>query len=232
MKSKELLPLAVPAVRSFLFVAAGLGFATVSGLTLAQGAAYWPVLCVLVNLVTVAGLQVLCAGEKQTFRQLINPERQKTKPSQVLKLSLLMMLVGIGGMLGCSWVFYGGLPEFLAQSLPLPWAIVSLILLPLTIVFAELPLYYGYAYRKLSEEGRNPWFAGIYVIFWYGLQHSFFPLLPDPKYMLFRFLAFMPLMIVILLMYRRSRNLVPLMVGHGIMDLGTGIQILIVSLAV
>lgn len=223
--------MAVPMTRSVLFIGAGAAFAAFGGMTLEQGAAYWPVLCVLVNVITLFGLLGVCAVEKKTFRQLISPKQQKTKAVDVVVISLTMILVGIGGMVACSLLIYGGMPEFLIQPLPLPWAVASLILLPLTIVFAELPLYFGYACNRLVELDFKPWHAGAYVIFWYALQHSFFPLLPDPKYMLFRFMAFLPLMILIFVLYRRNNNLVPLMVGHGIMDLGTGIQILVISLA-
>jgi hypothetical protein len=67
MSPKDALPVVAPAVRSFLFVAAGLIFAYAGGLTLEQGAAYWPVLCILVNLVTIAGLFAISAGEKNPF---------------------------------------------------------------------------------------------------------------------------------------------------------------------
>jgi hypothetical protein len=231
MKPKALIPIAVPAARSLLFVGIGLTFAAAGGLTLEEGAVYWPILCVLVNIITIAGLSAICAIENKKFRQLISPDRQPARASDILKTSLLMILVGIGGMLACSFLIYGGMPEFLIQPLPLPWAIASLVFLPITIVFAELPLYFGYAYSRLVEMTHKPWRAGAYVIFWYALQHSFFPLLPDPRYMLFRFLAFLPLMVLILIRYRRNNNLVPLMVGHGVLDIGTGIQILIVSLA-
>lgn len=231
MGMKAALPIVAPAARSFLFIAAGVLFAAVTGRDLEEGAAWWPVLCILVNLITIAGLFALCTFEKKPFRALISPEGKTWKARELLGTSLGMILVGMGGMLACSFALYGGLPEFLVQPLPLPWAIVSLVLLPLTIVFAELPLYFGYAYSRLAETGRRPWLAAAYVILWYALQHSFFPLLPDGRYMLFRFLAFLPLMILILVLYRRKGSLVPLMVGHGILDLGTGIQILIVALA-
>jgi len=229
MSPKNALPVVAPVARSFLFVAVGLIFAYASGLTLEQGAAYWPVLCILVNLVTIAGLFAISAGERKPFRALIVPEARKWKATEILLICFLMILVGMGGMLACSFALYGGLPEFLAQPLPLPWALASLVLLPITIVFSELPLYYGYAYSRLTGIAQRPWLASAYVIFWYALQHSFFPLLLDGRYMLFRFVSFLPLMILILILYRRTKNLVPLMVGHGIMDLGTGIQILIVS---
>jgi hypothetical protein len=231
MRMKDALPIVFPAMRSFLFIAAGLLFAACGGKTLEQGAAYWPVLCIFVNLVTIASLFAISSWEKKPFRDLIAAQPKRWKASEILRISILMILVGMGGMLACSFALYGGMPEFLIQPLPLPWAIVSLVFLPLTIVFAELPLYFGYAYNRLTELTRWPWIAGVYVIFWYALQHSFFPLILEERYMMFRFLAFLPLMILILILYRRNRSLVPLMVGHGIMDLGTGIQILIVSLS-
>jgi len=104
-----------------------------------------------------------------------------------------------------------------------------MILLPVTIVFAELPLYYGYSFNRIEENTGNKFLAMIYIIFFYALQHSFIPLLFEWEYILFRFLSFLPLMIVLGIIHNKKRALTPLMIGHAFLDLATGIQILIFS---
>lgn len=68
-------------------------------------------------------------------------------------------------------------------------------------------------------------------MFFYALQHSFIPLLFDWKHILFRFLSFLPLMSVLGIIYYKMRKLQPLMIGHAILDLATGIQILMTSMS-
>ncbi|NMC55902.1 MAG: hypothetical protein GYA50_01595 [Eubacteriaceae bacterium] len=48
--------------------------------------------------------------------------------------------------------------------------------------------------------------------------------------MLFRFLSFLPLLLILGIIYNKNRKLQPLMIGHGVMDLATGTQILILSI--
>jgi len=93
-----------------------------------------------------------------------------------------------------------------------------------------MPLYFGYSFNRLKTLTGSPVFSIAYVIFFYALQHSFMPVIWDLKYILFRFLSFLPLMIVLGIIYSRKRLLPEMMIGHGVMDLGTGIQILISSI--
>jgi hypothetical protein len=141
-----------------------------------------------------------------------------------------MLLIGVGGMLGFSLLFYRGLPEFLIQPIPIWIAVVNLFLLPVSIVFAELPLYFGYSLKRIKENTSNSTLAMIYVVFFYALQHSFIPLIWDLKYMIFRFLSFLPLLIFISIKYYKKNNLKQIMIGHGVMDFSTGLQVLLMSI--
>jgi hypothetical protein len=83
--------------------------------------------------------------------------------------------------------------------------------------------------NRIEENTGNKFLAMSYIIFFYALQHSFIPLLFEWEYILFRFLSFLPLMIVLAIIYNKKRALTPLMIGHAFLDLATGIQILIFS---
>jgi len=72
--------------------------------------------------------------------------------------------------------------------------------------------------------------AIMYTVFFYAVQHSFIPLLWDYKYMLFRFLSFLPLMLFLGIQYHKKNNLEQMMIGHGVMDLSTGMQVLLMSI--
>ena len=142
-----------------------------------------------------------------------------------------MISLGIGGMYGFGFMIYGYVPVIMVQPIPLWLAIVNTILLPLTIVFAELPLYFGYSLNKIEEITGNKILSIIYPMFFYALQHSFIPLIFDWKYILFRFLSFLPLMLTLGIIYYKKRNLKPLMIGHAVLDLATGVQILATSIS-
>jgi membrane protease YdiL (CAAX protease family) len=127
-------------------------------------------------------------------------------------------------------MIYGYVPTIMIQPITVWVAIINTFILPITIVFAEMPLYFGYSLNRMEAQTGNKYFAIAYTMFFYALQHSFIPLLFDTQYIAYRFLSFLPLMIVLGIIYNKKRSLSTLMIGHGVLDLATGVQILISSL--
>lgn len=202
----------------------------ITGLTLSEASVWWSPLCILMNLVTIGVLFWVCRMGGISYRSLIAGKSEKIKLKTAVLITIVMSVLGVGGMILFSMIFYGGPPEMLSQPLPVWIAVLNLILLPVTIVFAEMPLYFGYSFNRLKKITGNPAFSIGYVVFFYAIQHSFMPVLWDEKYILFRFLSFLPLMIVLGIIYNKRRKLPEMMIGHGVMDLATGIQILIASI--
>ncbi len=94
-------------------------------------------------------------------------------------------------------------------------AIINFFLLPVTTAFAEDGLYLGCGVNVIG----NKW-AGICIpAFFYALQHCFIPTLLDGRYILYRFLSFLPLTIILCWYYREKRNPVPIMAGHALIDM-------------
>lgn len=65
--------------------------------------------------------------------------------------------------------------------------------------------------------------------FFFALQHSFIPTLFDVRYIIYRFISFLPLTLILCWYYYRKRNPLPIMVGHAIIDVATVMQILATS---
>jgi len=226
---KKSLPYTMPIFRSALFIIGGLFFVAITNQSLDESTKWWPVLCIVFNMITILVLVLVCKYEGSDYRDLIHYKKGQLNFKNTLIIIILMLSTGVGGIYVFGLALYGYVPTILIQPIPIWIAIMNTILLPVTIVFAELPLYYGYSFNRIKENTGNKFLAMSYVIFFYALQHSFIPLLFDWKYILFRFLSFLPLMIVMGLIYNKNKALAPLMIGHGILDLATGIQILISS---
>lgn len=75
-------------------------------------------------------------------------------------------------------------------------------------------------YKKKQNVSRETFFA---------LQHSFIPVLFDVKYIIYRFISFLPLTIILCWHYHKKRNPLPIMVGHAVIDVATVMQILATS---
>ncbi len=226
---KRKLPWILPAFRTVLFIIGGVLFALFTKKSNSDLIKWWPLLCTVFNLITIFVLILVCHFEGIKFKDLFFDKSDILKIKATLYVVIIMLVIGSIGMFGFSFLFYQGLPEFLIRPIP-PWlAILNFALLPITVVFSELPLYFGYSLKRLTSNKVKPLIAIIYVVFFYALQHSFIPLLWDFKYIAFRFLSFLPLMIYLGVAYYRRRKIKEMMIGHGIMDLSTSIQLLLIS---
>jgi hypothetical protein len=66
---------------------------------------------------------------------------------------------------------------------------------------------------------RRTWLAVPLVGFWWALQHCFIPFILDWKYAVWRFLFFLPGVVIGTLFYLWIRRLSPLILAHWPMDL-------------
>ena len=110
--------------------------------------------------------------------------------------------------------------------IPAVLAIMNFILLPATVSFAEDGLYLGCGVNQIKNK-----YAAIFVpAFFFALQHCFIPTLLDAKYIIYRFLSFLPLTVILCWHYRKHRNPVPIMIGHALIDLMTVSWVLATSI--
>ncbi len=224
----------LPALRTVFFISGGLLMLKITafrGMNLNEVSIWWPLLCIAVNFLTVAVLVFLTKRDGKKFRDLFSHAKDNKRTlKDFLVVIPTMLLLGVGGLMGFSWLVYGYMPVTTIHPLPLWAAIVVAVFLPVTIVFSEIPFYLGYCALRINELTKNQLISVVYPLFFYALQHSFMPLLFDFKHMFSRFIMFIPLLIMMGLWYSRKKDLIPLMTGHGILDVFTGLQILMVSL--
>ena len=105
---------------------------------------------------------------------------------------------------------------------PLPtWAFVLSFLFPLTIAFAELPTYFGYAMPRLSQQ-INGWLAWLLASFFLAAQHMFLPTILDGGYFLWRFGMFLPFALFTGLVIKLRPALLPyFVIVHALLDVTT-----------
>lgn len=229
MKNVE--PFILPLFRSVLFITFGVLFAKLTNQTLDQTSKWWSIICTVCNIITIVLLVAICRSEGITYKELIVNQTGRYNMKYILFIVMLMIVLGMGGMYGFGFLIYGYVPLIMIQPIPIWMAAINVILLPLTVVFAELPLYFGYSLNRIEKFTDNKILSILYPMFFYALQHSFIPLLYDWKYIMYRFLSFLPLMLVLGIIYYRKRELKPLMIGHAILDFATSVQILMISVS-
>ena len=88
----------------------------------------------------------------------------------------------------------------------------------------EETTYQAYVVPRLQALTGRTWIAFLIVGFCWAAQHCALPFIPDWRFLLFRFLSFLPGVLMLMLIYLRTRRLAPLIVAHWPMDIGAAIM--------
>jgi membrane protease YdiL (CAAX protease family) len=188
---------------------------------------WWTVYATLVDIGCLALMVKFTRVEGIKLRDLIGPIRLRRGRDVVLGLvCFLIYLVSFTfpGLLASKLVFgttqpsmYPGL--LTARNLPL-WAVVySFSLWWIIWSPTEEMTYNGYALPRTQALTGSKLIAVLIVAFWWAIQHSFIPFILDWKYVVWRFLFFLPGVVIACLIYLRIRHLAPLILAHWAMDL-------------
>ena len=159
--------------------------------------AWWMFSALLTNLVSISLLVWLFHRENRRYFDFIPVVPQDFWKDLGLTLLLMAALIPLA-TLPNQWLanlLFGSAEtafEFMFRPLPL-WAGVISLLFPLTIAFAELPTYFGYAMPRLEKQLDNGWLAWALASFFLALQHITLPLVFDWRFIVWRLGMFIPL---------------------------------------
>lgn len=227
MDKKTVYPLL--ASRCIIFPAVFVSGAAIVGKKTGDIVSRWTTVASAVNALTILMLIFIAKKHKLTYRELINYRKGHSGARKIILTALATLLIGMGGMYLSGLIFYGSVMPAVSLRIiaPVPKAaaIINLIVLPVTTALAEDGLYLGAGVGQLPNSR-----AGIAVpAFFYALQHCFIPTIFDIKYMIYRFLMFLPLIVLFCINYRKNRDPLPIMAGHALLDLATAVSVLATS---
>ena len=193
-------------------------------------APWWTVYATLVDLGCLLLLRRQTRREGIRLIDLFGVDRSRLRREALWGLLYLVAIFPVlaGGSKLASWLVYGTtqlVPAMLApgllseRQLPL-WAVVySLSVFWLVWSPTEEVLYQGYCAARLQVLTGSTWATVTLVGFWWAFQHSVFPLVFDRRLIVFRFLQFLPLVVIFQLIYLRTRRLPRMIMMHWPMDL-------------
>lgn len=230
LNSKRTLLFALLPSRLVLFAIFQLAVAAIvwmaSGVFSYHGAGiYWPYTATAANIATFVVLRAAFRKERLAIFDLYRFSKATVGKDAIAALIVLAVAAPLsffptnilasalfGDPSGASRWLFGPMPTFLAYLT---------VLLPLTIAFAELPLYMGYILPRLSlqlnSRALGVLIAGVFL----ALQHCALPLIFDWKFILWRFGVFLPLALLFALVLSWRPRLMPyMMVIHAILDFG------------
>ena len=100
----------------------------------------------------------------------------------------------------------------------------SLILLPLTTIIAEDVFFFGYILNTAKDKFSSYIMIAVLTI----VQHGFFPFSFDLVFVGYRILSLAILFGLYTFIYKKTKNLWPIIVSHVILNLFTMISIVLI----
>jgi uncharacterized protein len=189
-------------------------------------AKWWTVYGTLVDLGCLALMAVYTRREGLRLRDLIGRVRLRWGRDVFLGAGIFLLAFPFFILAAplVTRLVYGSTPipnfDGLAAGRVLPlWGVIYTfaIWLPIWSPTEEMT-YQGYALPRLEVLFNSRWKAIALVSFWWALQHPFLPFVLDWKFVVWRFLMFLPSMIVLTLLYLKVRRLPPFFPAHWAMD--------------
>jgi hypothetical protein len=189
----------------------------------AEAGRWWTFMVVLANVVSIYLLVRVFNAEGKRYWDAIWFSRATFKTDLIwfFLTSLIGMPIAAAPMnIVGAWIFGDPMIPTYMLFRPLPtWAFVLSFLFPLTIAFAELPTYFGYVMPRLAAQLENSWFAWLIASLFLAAQHMFLPLILDGRFMLWRFLMYLPFALFAGLMIKLRPTLLPYyMIVHALID--------------
>jgi hypothetical protein len=196
--------------------------------------AWWSVYGTLVDITCLGLMAKFTRRERIGVRDLIGKVRLRWGRDIFVGIGLFLLIfpVFMGGSFISSLLIYGSwdpqrnLHLLGVRTLPLWGVVYSFAAWWLISAATEEITYQGYVLPRIEALSAHTWIAGFVVVFWWTLQHCALPLVLDLKYLAFRFLAFLPGVTLLTLIYLRIRRLPPMIVAHWPMDFGAVIMTL------
>jgi hypothetical protein len=193
---------------------------------------WWNVYGTLVDLGCLVGLRYFTRREGIGLRDLIGQVRLRHGHDLFLGLGYFAAIFPffLGGSYVARLLLYGSSHQdpnaYLIHAHTLPtWAIVySLTLWWMIWSPTEEMTYQAYVLPRLQALTGRTWIAFLITGFWWAAQHCALPFIPDWRFLLFRFLAFLPGVLVLMVFYLRTRRLTPLIIAHWPMDIAAALM--------
>ncbi|WP_338448668.1 CPBP family glutamic-type intramembrane protease [Niallia oryzisoli] len=196
---------------------------------------WWPFQVIFANLFSFLIINQLLKKEGRSYRSLFRAPVDKNRKT-VREYAVLFLAAVIGGAVPLylfSYLLLGAIPppDTHFQALPIGYAVIALILFPLSNALVETPTYIGYALPRLQQITGKIYMPILIAGFFLALQHVFLPIVLEADYMLWRLLSFIPLAIFLGIFYTKKQRIVPIVIIHFIIDLQLVSQMFINSIS-
>jgi len=186
-----------------------------------SAAPWWTVYGTSIDIGCLLALTYLMRREGGHLREVVglHPGRLRRDILLGLAYALGILPFGIlGGFIGTVLIYGSAAAPIPMGPLPLLGALYSLLIWPTVWAVAEELTYLGYALPRLEALTGHKWSALLVVVLFWSVQHGTMPLRLDLQFMLWRSITSLPAVLIVSLIFIRTRRLPPLIVAHGVAD--------------
>jgi len=183
---------------------------------------WWPVYGTLIDVGCLILVMRQIQKEGLGFLDLLNFDASHFWRDALVGFGYILWVFPLAmiGVISCSILIFGSpQPPSIYHPLPVWAAAYSLLIFPVIWGTIEQCTYQGYILPRLEALFRRAGPAIALVAFGWGIQHIALPFMLDWRYMLYRFLSFLPLAVAMSLVYRRTRRLIPFIIAHWAVDM-------------
>lgn len=184
----------------------------------------WPISFFVVNILTIFLLIPLMRMQRISIKNVFKYKEKSFKWWQYVLIVIGFLFISVIGTVLSELIIYGTFMEktklmIVSYSKILDYFL--LILLPLSTILAEDFFFFGYLSNTVKNNPTNYALICIFAI----VQHAFFPFSFDLVFMGYRILSTLLLFIAYILFYKKTKNLIPIIISHTIFNLITMISI-------
>ncbi len=182
-------------------------------------APWWTVYGTLIDIGCLLALTYLMRQEGGRLLDLVGVQATRFRRDLLMGLAYAAGILPfgiLGGFIASALIYRSAPAPMPIGPLPLPGAFYSLLIWPVVWAVAEELTYLGYALPRLEALTGHSWIALVVVLFFWSAQHCAMPLRPDLRFILWRAISSFPVVLVVSLIFIRTRRLLPLIVAHWV----------------
>ncbi|GEM_PF-2374144 len=184
---------------------------------------WWPVYGLFANAVCLLIISKAAKTENIKIQSLVNYQPDKIKKDILWGLLFILssVIIAVVSSIIFGFALYGRYPS--EKMLPF-FGVPLIIIILCTIIFPvinstiEQITYNGYIFPRLENKVKSNVITIAIVLVFFTLQHVFITFRPDIKYLVWRLLSFVPLLLFWIVIYSRMRRLTTLIMVHWFMD--------------
>jgi hypothetical protein len=199
-----------------------------------EAAGHWfTVYGTLIDMGCLVLIMSLIKNENRTLVDLVNIRDQSVSKTALTSIGyiILFLPMSVAGMSLSSLLLFGTpVPQQTMGGLPMWGAVYSITIWPIIWALSEQITYQGYALPRIISIVGEKWIGIAIVTFGWAFQHAALPLSLDWRYTIMRVISFIPVAIVMTILYIRSRRLLPFIIAHWVMDLSAAIASVLLPL--